>query len=649
MKNTSTVKRAWSPASWILFSAILAASLIYSVGLDGPLVFDDTFNLNPVRLWAKGRLPWQEVMFGNASGVLGRPVSMASFMLSAAAGRATALDFKLGNLITHLLCGLLIYLLLRRLISRGMQDNRTATIGAAVLTSLWLLHPLHVSTVLYAVQRMAQLSALFVLAAILVYIRGRDALDAGQRSIALAYLFGGFPLLWALGLLSKENAALAPTLCLLIELAYYRPASTSRKTLGAFYTLTLVIPLLAAVSILTLKPDKLLAGYAIRDFGMFERLLSQLRALCSYIGMLLAPRGSEMGVFTDDFTVSTGLLTPPSTLIALLALSSVSIIAIRWRRTNPHFFAGWFFFLIAHGVESTILPLELYYEHRNYLPSVGLLLAIGGLALALPSRRNAYGKAFIAISVAAAIALGNVTWQQSKIWRTKDALVDQAIRHHPNSVRAAQAKFVATINRRDYAQAMRLLSRMAASREPRTRLLAHLDMVSTACLQGHGLQPRWLDLAVADARDRLTVGEIQSVVLLMQSSKKGRCAPMDERRIAETFEAIADAAIAQADDEPVKWQLRYAAAVVYSRTDLWREALPQARLATRRKAPTEVRSLLIKALALSDRQEEAIDELRTLRRNLDRRKPREQEDYDAAYAVVSARFPHADLQAGDGR
>ncbi|MGO4776033.1 tetratricopeptide repeat protein, partial [Lysobacter sp. 2RAB21] len=141
--------------------------LIYSVGLDGPYLFDDTFNLMPVRLWAAGRLDWSEVMFGNVSGILGRPVSMASFMLSAAIGGATPLDYKVGNLAIHLVCSVVIFRLLQRLMAANHRSPDTVTVSAGLLTALWLLHPLHVSTVLYAVQRMAQLSTLFVLLALL--------------------------------------------------------------------------------------------------------------------------------------------------------------------------------------------------------------------------------------------------------------------------------------------------------------------------------------------------------------------------------------------------------------------------------------------------------------------------------------------------
>lgn len=600
---------------WLLFVAMLATVLIYSAGLDGPYLFDDTFNLMPVRQWAAGRLGWNEVMFGNVSGVLGRPVSMASFMLSAAVGNATPLDFKLGNLLIHIACAALIYLLLRRLFLQGSTTRSIGVTTAGLLTALWLLHPLHVSTVLYAVQRMAQLSSLFVLAALLAYLQGRSALDAHARAKAYVWLFAGFPLFWLLGLLSKENAAVAPALCLVVELAYFQRSPESRRALAGFYGLTLITPALIALMVLIVKPSALLAGYAIRDFDMTERLLSQARALLDYLGMLIVPRGERMGVFTDDFAVSHGLLSPPSTLVALLALATISAIVIALRRRSPHLFAGWFFFLVAHAVESTVLPLELYFEHRNYLPSVGLLLMVAGLLSLLRESLRTTGVYRYGMSMAALVAaalLASITWQQAGIWRSKEAIVEQAVRNHPGSLRAVQAKMIAAINRRRYEQASALISPMSRSADARTRLLSHLDMISISCLAGRPADPAWLQRSVADARPKLTIAEIQSVALLMQVSRDDGCRGLTQQRIADAIVAIADAATAQSDDIWPKAQLRYAAALIYGRIGQWPQALPQARLAAQPKAQTEVSALLIQALAHNGQRTEADRQLQLL-------------------------------------
>ncbi|QQP98504.1 hypothetical protein [Lysobacter enzymogenes] len=597
-------------AHWLLFAVLLATSLIYALGLDGPYLFDDSFNLEPVRLWERGRLGWSEAMFGNVSGVLGRPVSMASFMLSAGLGSPTPLDYKLGNLLIHLICAVLIYRLLRRLLA-----GRDAALAAVALTALWALHPLHVSTVLYAIQRMAQLSSLFALACVLAYLRGRDSLRDDRKRAAGLWLFVAFPLLWIAGLFSKENAAVAPLLCLVLEIAYFQRTPASKRWLSAFYAATLLLPAIAAAWILAFKPGTVLAGYAIRDFGMPERLLSQSRALVDYLGMLAVPRAERMGLFADDFATSHGLFSPPTTAAAIVFLSAASIGAIALKRKAPHIFAGWFFFLFAHSVESSILPLELYYEHRNYLPSVGLLLMLAGLIGLLPAgwrsrRRVRFGIA--GLWVAACIALATIAAQQTQVWRSKDLIVEQALRGHPESVRARQAKFVALVNKRRYDEAEAVLRPLESSAQPRSRLLTELDLLSVACLRGSGVDPNRLDRAVADAQPRLTIGEMQSVGLLMQVTDAGRCPALNDAEIAGAVAALAEAASEQGGDILPKWQLRYAAASIYARSGHWPDALKQARLAAVPPAGIEVDGILIQALAHNGRLDEAREKLRVL-------------------------------------
>ncbi|ALN62879.1 putative membrane protein [Lysobacter antibioticus] len=627
-----------------LYLVFAATFLIYSVGLTGPFLFDDNFNLAPLKPWLAGEIGWQEAVFGNISGPLGRPVSMASFLFSAWAGGSYAYHFKLGNLLVHLACGVLCFALLRRLMSRDSRLQHWAWPAAAAATTVWLIHPLHVSTVLYVVQRMAQLSTLFVLASLLAYVAGRVRLERGARAPAIAWLFLAMPALWLLGLLSKENAAVASALCLVIEVAYFSRNQATRRVLTGFYSLTLALPALGALAVLLLRPDLLLAGYEIRDFDMLERLLSQSRALMSYLGMLLFPRSAELGLYTDGFAASAGLLSPITTLLSILALIAVSGIVIVLRRTSPSLFAGWFFFLAAHAVESSILPLELYYEHRNYLPAIGLTLALAGLLSLLPielrSNKRFHGAIGVAL-LAGATALGSVTYQQARVWRDKEAIIEHAVANQPSSVRAVQAKAILAINKGLYDHASDLLLPLAKSGDRRTRSLAHLDLISISCLRGSGTDPKWLDQAVADARPKLTIAEIQAVGLLVQATNKGRCASLGQRRVADTIAAIADKATSQSDDILPKWQLRYAAALVYSRAEHWSEALGQAQLAWQPPSTPEVGGLLARALAHNGRQQEAERLLSDLQLRIDSRDKRSQAMLDATRSAIS---PNANRQ-----
>ncbi|MCF7222042.1 tetratricopeptide repeat protein [Marilutibacter chinensis] len=594
-----------------LFIAFAATCLLYGPGLSGAFIFDDAINFAPLQDWILGRSSWQTVVFGNTSGPLGRSVSMFSFLASASINGLDPLYFKAFNLVIHLLCGWLSYLLLSWALERDARLKRHAKPVAVVLATIWLVHPLHVSTVLYAVQRMAQLSTLFALLAVLVYVHSRERLESDGRlsRTSGSLLFIAFPVLLTAGMLAKENAAVAPLLCLVLETAYFSRNEHTIRPVVVFHSIFVALPALATVGLLMLFPDRLLGGYEMRDFTPLERLLTQPRALVDYLGMWFLPRGGRMGVFTDGFPASTGILAPPITLLAIIALLAISAWVIAARRTRSYLFAGWFFFLGAHAVESSFLPLDLYYEHRNYLPSLGLLLAAGGLlapsVIGLLCTSTIRRLAVPAGAVAMFAALGLITSSQVRAWQSKEALVRQAIVHHPESIRAAQALIIEKINKGDYPAATRLLDKLTRHPDPRVRLDAHIDMFSVACLAGSIRGTELLDRALTDAPDRLMVSDVQAIGFLVQVSRNDRCTPVRQDIIASRLARLADRASAQADSAKPKYQVRYASAILYSRAGDWQKALEQAGLAAQPGAPNEVLGLLAECHAMTGNRERA--------------------------------------------
>ncbi|HST26963.1 MAG TPA: hypothetical protein VLK26_01175, partial [Rudaea sp.] len=474
-------------AKGLFVGALLLTVLVYWTGLHGPFVLDDANNLNPILDWLHGDNTWQHVLLGNASGLFGRSLSMATLMLNAWAGGFDPFAFKLGNLIVHMLCGFVGWQMLRRALACDPHLRRHADVAAALLAAAWLLHPLNVSTVLYAVQRMAQISTLFTLAALWAYISARVWLEQGNTRRAVRGLFVLFPLLTIAGLLGKENAAVAPALCLIFEIAYFRGNRVEQRQPGTerilaiFYGVFLIVPAALAAAFFALHSDRFLAGYAIRDFTLPERLLSEGRALLDYVGALLLPRGSAMGVFNDDFAVSTGLLSPPSTVFALLALVAITVLAIGLRKRAPSVFAGWFFFLVAHSIESTFLPLEPYFEHRNYLPAFGLLLALAGMAELLTRRLRPHVFPRWKLAGLAAggyvLALGVAAHARAFVWADEGRLLIQEATHHPGSVRANTALAFYAIQHGNEKFARATINGLLANPNPRVRELAYLNRV----------------------------------------------------------------------------------------------------------------------------------------------------------------------------
>ena len=98
-----------------------------------------------------------------------------------------------------------------------------------------------------------------------------------------------------------------------------------------------------------------------------------------YLGLILLPRLEALGLYHDDIPLSIGLLNPSTTLPAWLGLASLVWLAWWLRRRAPLVSFGIVWFFIGHAMESTVLPLEIAHEHRNYVPLFGLLLAAAAL------------------------------------------------------------------------------------------------------------------------------------------------------------------------------------------------------------------------------------------------------------------------------
>ena len=123
-----------------------------------------------------------------------RPIARASFGLNYLTTGFDVFYFKLTNIIIHIINAALVFLfvlLFLRHISNNTESvsdrNKTLLLAAAVSTA-WALHPVNVTNVLYVVQRMNSLSAMFVLGGMISYVSGRSCLhDTPYKAWILIY------------------------------------------------------------------------------------------------------------------------------------------------------------------------------------------------------------------------------------------------------------------------------------------------------------------------------------------------------------------------------------------------------------------------------------------------------------------------------
>ena len=575
------------PALWLV-GLLLLTIAAYLPGLRGPFLFDDPPNIIlPINAWLSGQTGWQEIVFGNGSGLLHRPLANLSFLANAAISGLDPLPFKATNLVIHLLCGALIYALLARLLPRDPQLRARANLAAVVVAALWLLHPIQVSTVLYVVQRMAQLSALFMLAALLAFVLGRLALESGRGRAGLLCLFLVLPIATLAAVLSKENGALVPLLCAVIELGYFRAsqATPRPRVVKWFFAASLLLPAASVLLWYGLHFDRLQAAYNGRLFTLGERLLTQPRVLMDYLGALLLPSGPSLGVYTDDFAVSHSLLDPPATALAIAGLIGL-IAAALWSRTRiPAFFTGIGLYLAGHAMESSFIPLEMYFEHRNYLPSFGLFLALAGLygwlqpRLLKHSDNPARLKKLLGGGVIMLVAmLAIATFARAGVWSSWPLLAEQGVRQHPQSMRAHldHANLLQLQGR--HAEAQQVFETMTTMDNPAARHAGIIDSVTLQCMVHGTADPASVSRLDTIAGSKLQLAEMLAFENLGNYLQKNQCVPLTKSELADIIVRTVNAAPQPATFTQL-WRSRFVASQLYATDGKLALAQQQAALA----------------------------------------------------------------------
>ena len=436
----------------VLVGVFFLAFLVYQPGFSGPMLFDDRVNLQSAKLYELNWHSLLDVITHNYSGLFGRGVASLSFGLTHYFHGEGTYYFKYHNFLVHCLTAVALFYLGYRLLLITRYAPKALLI-ASLSALIWFIHPLHVSTVLYIVQRMAQLSALFTVCALICYVIGRVRIEQGRR-FGLSIIFIGYPLFLFLGLFSKENAALCALFTLLIECFFFVPlvgkaggelclfqeAKGDLKRQNQYRWLVrscfVVLPLVIGMFGVIYKLDSFIAGYEYRPFSLYERVLSQIHILFYYLQLIIFPRLSEYSLYHDDYpTVYEFGWGTFVRLFLILGVLWASLVSILKKKTNIILFGiAWFF--ANHVMESTILPLEMIFEHRNYLALYGVSLGLSMfLVMLLPdfvsSRTFVYS-----VAVAVCILCLFVLSVRVNTWRTEEQLTLVNVTGHPLSARS---------------------------------------------------------------------------------------------------------------------------------------------------------------------------------------------------------------------
>ncbi|MCK5229613.1 MAG: hypothetical protein KAR13_05070, partial [Desulfobulbaceae bacterium] len=399
----------------------------YSNSLYSPLVLDDSssfiedpaINIPDFSIQSLEQLA--RIRFG-----LARLIPIITLAIDHHLSGGSIVQFHITNIIIHVLTTIALYFFLRAIFTTqaGKKEIRfiEPPIYCLFIVAMWALHPIQTNCVTYLVQRMASLATLFYLASLAFYIRAR----LSRNVVKAILLFIACLSSAALGFMSKETVYTLPAAILFVELTFISPdlpgkiLRVSKWRQWSFLLMVILILLPLGENYWHFIID----GYTVRHFTLLERILTELRVVVFYISLLILPLPSRMNL-DHDFSLSHSLFSPPTTLLCLFILVALLWFAIWSRKRNPFITFGIFWFFLNLVIESTVIPLELVFEHRLYLPSIGFFIVVVALVdmaceYFTPNDPLKLRKIILLAIIIVACFLSTLTTMRNHVWR--DAL-----------------------------------------------------------------------------------------------------------------------------------------------------------------------------------------------------------------------------------
>ena len=525
-----------------LAATLIACALLYWPAMHGPFIFDDFPNL--AALDSIDRISsWRDlgIYLSQPRNFPGRPLAMLSFLLQKASWPDHPFPFRLINLGIHLINSVLIFALVSRLAHHWLSSRVAseslegrALLAAYLAAAAWLLNPIQLSGVVLVIQRMTLLTAMFMLTGLLAYTLGvlTTRRPAWWRGLWMVF---GLSACTLLAFLCKENGILLPLYALALDTTLLRADVQRLPSPLAWLRRLLIWPLALFVVCYVLWTIPHEWGHpSPRDFTVGQRLLTEPRILFDYLAKIFVPRFGLYGLYHDNYVVSRDLFSPRTTLPALLALFALLVTALVGRQRWPLFALGTLWYLSGQLLESSTVMLELYFEHRNYMPLAGPATA---LALSVAWQPHEQRRRLMYIVFALwLLACCITTTLSARVYASEDRLALVWANAQPDSKRA-QTYLVDRLYKHGQPAAARQVLDKAIQQHPNDISLA-VDRVLLQCVQ-RNLTEADIDKLVALLRTTSFVqGGLENFETLRMFAAQGSCRPLTPKAWLNLTDAL---------------------------------------------------------------------------------------------------------------
>ncbi len=556
------------------------AILFFLPALTGPLLLDDTIHLGPIQSWLSTRTGTYELIFHGQSGPFGRPLSLLTFMLNAMTTGEAILPMKATNLLLHLATGLCLAALFYRLFKRDSNLTAQTYVASIAAASLWIILPQHIATVFYVIQRMTELAALFAVVACWFYVVFRERIERNKTKY-LSPLLGVF-VFTIFSVLSKETGLFIPLYCLLIELVYFRPTAEQPRPfpISWAFRLGVIYPCVLVAIYLAVTPEFVLGPYVDRPFTMPERAITQISVMADYFASTFLPMVRSAGVFNDDFPISQNV----STTQVLILLAGIGLIfaAIRMRKNFPGFSAGIGIFFIGHLLESSIFSLEIYFSHRNYMPSMGLILALFGLLAGLFKKYQAatasFRKMLPIVFSALFLTYAMTSLSRAQLWSDNASLMVHAQINHPTSSRLRSELLLNALYSKRLDVALSQAEIAMQTSPPNEKRTVQLWRILAYCYAGQPIQKGELEALYHLPADRITLATSTALAYVSAAAEADACPGLDRRKLGKLTSEWAVTTV-QHSASPLVWKTHVASARLLASSSDLKAGLKQAQWA----------------------------------------------------------------------